>query len=339
MTKHAQYCFALIILALGSAYCTAQIPLVDQDPPETGFAQTEIGSVGPQQLTDGPSDSAGSDSAGRYSESPAAGPANSNSPYSLPGSAQPEAQAASIPTGTQPFPGNRTDPRETTSSTTELPSALTQQFIKVQFTTNRPVTTKVQMANGRIVEVVRYVLETQSTNIAIDEDLNELDLPAEGKRVAVRAVTAARHHGLLDELKSAKTPEEKEAAGLALKDNYTEHYAIETWWREQKLAELESRLKEIRAQVTQRQESEEKYVAAAMTIAGLWADGIGITPPTPNRQPLGAVTQPVGRQPQPVWLTPRSESPSINSTPIASPSVFAPAFGQPQYDPYSDSTK
>ncbi len=186
--------------------------------------------------------------------------------------------------------------------------------IQIHYTIRRPVTHEFRGPDGKDVKVQRYVFETRSAEIDKDDDLKQLDLPPEGKRAAVLAVTAARHAGLLDNLKAAKTPEEKEEHSLALKENYTEHYAIETWWREQKLAELEARLKELRAQVTQRQESEEKYVAAAMTIAELWADGIGITPPTPSRLPSGEI--PSALQPSaPLYHpspSPVSPLPSVN---------------------------
>jgi len=194
------------------------------------------------------------------------------------------------------------------------------------------VSTKVQTADGKIVEVMRYVVETQTVRIVVDNDLEDIELPPEGKRVAVLAVTAARHQSLLVKLKEAKTAEEKEAASLALKENYTEHYAIETWWREQKLAELESRLKELRAQVTQRQESEEKYVAAAMTIAGLWADGIGITPPAPNRQPVGPSTLPVGLPGKPAWPIFQAQPPALNSTGIVPSKTYTPTLEEPLFD-------
>ena len=86
---------------------------------------------------------------------------------------------------------------------------------------------------------------------------------------------------------------------------------------------MESRLKELRAQVTQRQESEEKYVAAAMTIAELWADGIGITPPTPNPQPVGTSAP---------SLLPGPRISRPNATPVpnqTSPATFGTPIGIP----------
>ncbi|HJN08149.1 MAG TPA: hypothetical protein QF564_05610 [Pirellulaceae bacterium] len=255
MIKHLQFRLVLATLVLGSVYCIAQDPeLVPNDTPKIA------------ELDDG------------------------NSSF---GVTQPEASGRALtPDRYQPTPVLATP----VSPSAEIPKneavsvATPAQFVEFQYTIRRPVTTSTQMPHGKIAQIVRYVFDTQSIRVNIADDLKDLELPPEGKRVAVLAVTAARHQGLLEKLNAAETPEEKEAASLALKENYTEHYAIETWWREQKLSELETRLQELRVQVTQRQESEEKYVSAAMTIAGLWADGIGITPPTPNRQPVGPPT-------------------------------------------------
>ncbi len=185
------------------------------------------------------------------------------------------------------------------------------QWVEIPYTVQQPIEEVFRTADGRTVRATRFVTETRTARLDVNEDLAKIDLPPAGKRAAVLAVTAARHPRLLANLKNAKTSEEKAKHSLALKENYVEHYAVETWWREQKLAELESRLKELRAQVTQRQEAEEKYVAAAMTIAELWADGIGITPPTPGRLPGGTATDslpgPQSRpsfQPLPTYGTP-----------------------------------
>ena len=157
--------------------------------------------------------------------------------------------------------------------------------VQVRYVIERPVVETTRQ-NGKIIQVTRYVREAQSAQIPIDANLDELDLPPDGKRAAVLAVTAARHEDLLQKLKAAEDDEEKtKEAAEALKTNYTEHYAIETWWREQRLAELEERLKEMRDQVEQRQAAQEKYVEAAMTIAELWAQGIAIAPPKPGSAP------------------------------------------------------
>ncbi len=170
-------------------------------------------------------------------------------------------------------------------ATTLSPSSNQAATVQVRYVIERPVVETIHQ-NGKIIQVTRYVRETLATQIALDANLDELDLPADGKRAAVLAVTAARHEGLLQNLKAAEGNEEKmKEAADKLKTNYTEHYAIETWWREQRLAELEKRLKEMRDQVQQRQAAQEKYVEAAMTIAELWAQGIAIAPPKPGSAP------------------------------------------------------
>lgn len=121
--------------------------------------------------------------------------------------------------------------------------------VQVRYVIERPVVETIYQ-NGKAIQMTRYVREVQSIEINVDANLDELDLPADGKRSAVLAVTAARHEGLLQKLKEAQDDEEKKnEAADELKTNYTEHYAIETWWREQRLAELEKRLKEMRDQV------------------------------------------------------------------------------------------
>lgn len=170
-------------------------------------------------------------------------------------------------------------------ATTLSPSSNEAATVQVRYVIERPVVETIHQ-NGKIIQVTRYVRETLATQIALDANLDELDLPAGGKRAAVLAVTAARHEGLLQNLKAVEGDEEKtKEAADALKTNYTEHYAIETWWREQRLAELEERLKEMRDQVQQRQAAQEKYIEAAMTIAELWAQGIAIAPPKPGSAP------------------------------------------------------
>lgn len=129
---------------------------------------------------------------------------------------------------------------------------------------------------------------------AADLDFEELDLPPDGKRIAVLTITARRHAKLLEDYRTADTEEEKSEAMAALKENYTEHYRIETWWRTQKLDALEAELAKMKAQVQQRVDSQDKYVEAAMTIASLHVDGISIAPPVPA-VPQGA--QPVSEGP------------------------------------------
>jgi len=236
------------------------------------------------------------------------------------------------------------------------------ESIQIQFYIERPVVETHRTADGRVVQTKRITREARTVQINIDDDLKKHDLPPDGKRAAVLAITAARHTRLLDDLKAAKTPEEKKLCSEALKENYTEHYAIETWWREQKLANVEARLAELRAQVTQRQESEERYVAAAMTIAELWADGIGITPPAPSRQPTvvsnhntfvplpgpqgDTYTPRLNRErptpvpaldsPQYFGDEPRSSRPTPNATPDSQPR-FVPNADSPSLPPADSS--
>ncbi len=159
-----------------------------------------------------------------------------------------------------------------------------KRTIRVQYVVMRPVFEH-SVIKGTDHKVTRYVTETKVAVIDVDQDLDKLDLPPDVKRAAVLAVTAARHDDLLKQLREAKSEEDKKKAVDALKANYAEHYAIETWWREQRLGELELRLTKLRAQVKTRQDAEEKYVEAVMTIAQLWADGIAITPPRPGSTP------------------------------------------------------
>lgn len=115
--------------------------------------------------------------------------------------------------------------------------------------------------------------------LEVDCDLSKIDLPGDGTRIGVQAVTAARHNKMLQALKEAKTESEKEDAAKKLEENYRAHYAIETDWRMKRLAELEKRLEEMRSQVKERADSENKYVEAAMTLAKLHAQGIAAEPP------------------------------------------------------------
>ena len=202
--------------------------------------------------------------------------------------------------------------------------------VEVAYTVERPVTEQINQ-RGKVVYVTRYVREVQSVRIAVDANLDELDLPPDGKRAAVLAVTAARHEDLLAKLKEAKSDDEKKAAADALKTNYTEHYAIETWWREQRLVELENRLKEMRQQVQQRQDAQEKYIGAAMTIAELWADGIAIAPPKPGVTPQhGSTVVPAYSADPAIPLGQPSMGPATSSVgPAASSFVAPPVMTKP----------
>jgi hypothetical protein len=194
--------------------------------------------------------------------------------------------------------------------------------IEIRYAVEKPVI-ETFIENGKPTQVTRYVREERVAKIDVNANLDELDLPVDGKRAAVLAITAARHEGLLQKLKGAEGDEEKTAAAEALKANYTEHYAIETWWREQRLADLEKRLEELRAQVKQRQEAQEKYIDAAMTIAELWADGIAIAPPKPS--------PPADRAPATTYPPPSSNAyPAYGTTaPASAPSLGPPSTTSP----------
>lgn len=121
----------------------------------------------------------------------------------------------------------------------------------------------------------------KTVTLTLDSDLESLELPPDAKRYAVLMITAKRHPLLMKELQDAESPEEHETALAALKENYQKHYAIETWWRTQKLEKLEAELKKMQEQVQKRVDSESKYVEATMTIAILYATGISTAPPPP----------------------------------------------------------
>ena len=155
---------------------------------------------------------------------------------------------------------------------------------KVAFTysVNYVTKVKIQSANGETSILSEPHQKVVGGELELDCDLAKIDLPDEGKRAGVQAVTAARHIKLLGALKEAKTESEKEEASKKLEDNYRAHYAVETDWRMKRLADLEKRLEEMRAQVKERAGSEDKYVEAAMTLAKLHAQGIVAEPPKLN---------------------------------------------------------
>ncbi len=209
-------------------------------------------------------------------------------------------------------------------------------YVDVRYVDQKRVNEDISAPNQPPRRVHRLVQETKHVRIPVTADLDSLDLPADGKRAAVLAVTAARHDGLLKKLKEAKTEDEKDAATEALTDNYTRHYAIETWWRQQKLVELEKKLTDLREQVEQRQGSQERYVTAAMTIAQLWADGIAITPPKPRRiSDPGGPYVPV-RPILPVDPPgPAVSPPSLDSLTPPIPAAPAPRVRPPSVEPLS----
>ncbi len=180
------------------------------------------------------------------------------------------------------------------------------------------------MVNGSRHEVEVVSFEPREITIPKNVDLNEYlqktDVPADGKRLAVLTICAQRHDKLLQALIEAKSDEDKKKAAQALQENYLAHYSIESWWRREKLKDLETRLEEMRAQVKQREDAAEKYVEAAMTMANLHAQGISYAPPRPappdpqtNDYPMDNFTRPIdnssGQPPFPS-LPPPSARPS-----------------------------
>ncbi len=143
-----------------------------------------------------------------------------------------------------------------------------------------------RLVNGSFHEVEVVSFEPREITIPKGVDLKEYlertDVPADGKRLAVLTICAQRHDKLLQALIEAKSDEDKKKASQALQENYLAHYSIESWWRREKLKDLETRLEEMRAQVKQREEAAEKYVEAAMTMANLHAQGISNAPPRPT---------------------------------------------------------
>jgi hypothetical protein len=164
--------------------------------------------------------------------------------------------------------------------------------VAFSYVVNYDITTMQPSPNGGSSPQTQTHQKVVNVELELDCDLTTIDLPEEGKRAGIQAVTAARHIKLLAALKEAKTESEKEEASKKLEVNYRAHYAVETEWRTKRLAELEKRLEEMRAQVKERAGSEEKYVEAAMTLAKLHAQGIIAEPPKLNggfnaQQPYG----------------------------------------------------
>ena len=137
----------------------------------------------------------------------------------------------------------------------------------------------VRNPNGETSTQTQMHPKQVTVELELDCDLSKIDLPGDGTRIGVQTVTAARHNKLLQALKEAKSEPDKEDAAKKLEENYRAHYAIETDYRMKRLAELEKRLEEMRSQVKERADSENKYVEAAMTLAKLHAQGIAAEPP------------------------------------------------------------
>jgi hypothetical protein len=134
--------------------------------------------------------------------------------------------------------------------------------VAFSYVVNYVTKTRLEAANGDFATRTQSHQKVVNGELELDCDLATIDLPEEGKRAGIQAVTAARHIKLLAALKEAKTDSEKEEASKKLEVNYRAHYAVETEWRMKRLAELEKRLEEMRAQVKERAGSEEKYVEA-----------------------------------------------------------------------------
>ncbi|MEQ1830802.1 MAG: hypothetical protein ABL921_32930, partial [Pirellula sp.] len=164
----------------------------------------------------------------------------------------------------------------------ELSEHLKARKVTFNYNVQENVNVSVGNPNGISSVQPQVVQKTVTGELDLDCDLEKIDLPDEGKRAGVQAVTAARHPKLLQSLKEAKTESEKDEAGKKLEANYRAHYSVETDWRMKRLAELEKRLEEMRAQLKERAGSEEKYVEAAMTLAKLHAQGIVAEPPKLN---------------------------------------------------------
>ncbi len=167
-----------------------------------------------------------------------------------------------------------------------LGSASNENSVAIRYMKKTPVQEQRARPDGTVETRTRMVYSEAISMIAIphDEDIGNLDktfeeLEGDGKRAAIQAVTAHRHGKLLQALKDAKTEAEKEQAAKKLEANYRAHYASETKWRLDRLAELEKRLEEMRTQVKERAAAEEKFLEAAMTLAKLNAQGIAAEPP------------------------------------------------------------
>lgn len=164
------------------------------------------------------------------------------------------------------------------------PSLPQGNSLDIRYMKKRPVQEQSTRPDGTIETRTRMVYFEATATIAIphDEDFDNLDkmeLEEDAKRAAIQAITAHRHNKLLQALKDAKSETEKEQAAKKLEENYRAHYASETKWRLDQLAELEKRLEEMRMQVKERAAAEEKFLEAAMTLAKLNAQGIAAEPP------------------------------------------------------------
>lgn len=159
-----------------------------------------------------------------------------------------------------------------------------ENSVAIRYMKKTPVQYQVARPDGTIETKTRMVYWEATEMVAIPSDadfenLDKVELEGDAKRAAIQAITAHRHSKLLQALKDAKSETEKEQAAKKLEENYRAHYASETMWRLDRLAELEKRLEEMRTQVKDRAAAEEKFLEAAMTLAKLNAQGIAAEPP------------------------------------------------------------
>lgn len=198
--------------------------------------------------------------------------------------------APSLPMGSAPNPrlvenplGNSLPPATLGSPLGNAPSG---NSLEIRYMKKTPVDYQIARPDRTIETKTRMVYSEVSATIAIphDDDIKNLDelfkeLEGDGKRAAIQAVTTHRHGKLLQALKDAKTEADREQAAKKLEENYRAHYAGETKWRLDRLADLEKRMEEMRTQVKDRAAAEEKFLEAAMTLAKLNAQGIAAEPP------------------------------------------------------------
>jgi len=179
------------------------------------------------------------------------------------------------------------------------------------YTVTRDIHYQIRDVKGEISNKTKVSQGVVDGVLDLDCDLDKIDLPDEGKRAGVQAVSAARHTKLLNSLKEANTVSEKEDAAKKLEANYRAHYAVETEWRLKRLTELEKKLEEMRAQLKERTGSEDKYVEAAMTLAKLHAQGIAAEPPklSDSNSQANGMTHPI-MEPIPTYGIGIQSSPS-----------------------------
>lgn len=249
--------------------------------------------------------------------------------------------APSLPMGAAPNPRLVENPQTFGNSLPPatlggpIGNASRENVVEIRYMKKTPVQEQRPRPDGTVETRTRVVYSEAAATIAIphDDDIKNLDeifkeLEGDGKRAAIQAVTAHRHGKLLQALKDAKSETEKEAAAKKLEENYRAHYASETKWRLDRLAELEKRMEEMRSQVKERAAAEEKFLEAAMTLAKLNAQGIAAEPPQLKASNSSYNQNPSYNQGEPLF-GPDSDSPyPLNATPNA-PSTFEPSRTTP----------